>query len=856
VTLDSGSRLGPYEILSPLGAGGMGEVYRAKDTKLNREVAVKVLPESLSRDPDALARFEREAHAVAALNHPNILSIFDFGAHDETVFAVMELLEGETLRSRLEGAVLPRRRAVEIAVAIARGLAAAHEKGVVHRDLKPDNVFLTADGRVKILDFGLAKRVGIETAGTNAPTTPARTEPGTVMGTVGYMSPEQVRGRDVDQRTDIFSFGAILYEMLSGTRAFRGDSHVETMNAILKEEPPELGESARNISPALDRIVRHCLEKSPEARFHSAGDVAFDLEALSTDASTGSSSVPAAPRTRLARKGATAAGLAAVAAACLFAGWWLGARRRAPAPMSFDAVTHDRGVVSSALFAPDGQTIAYAAAWNGAPSRVYLARTDSPESTPLPLPDATLLSISSKGELAIALGYRQSGWMGSGQLARVPLLGGTPRPIVDDVLSADWTPDGEGIAIARKVGTKCRLEYPAGKVLYETGGWISHVRFSRDGRRIAFADHPVLQDDRGFVDVVDLQGTRKVLTGEWSGVQSVTWSSKGDEIWFAADPGRGGRRLFAVTPGGRQRPLLAMPGSVFLMDVAPDGRILLTREERSIQTIAYSPGDEKGRDLSCLGYSFGLDFSPDDRLLLSSYVGEGSGNNYTTYIRRTDGSPAARLGEGGAIGFSPDGKWVAAIVFTPSRRIVLYPTGTGETKSIPLSLSVDAGSWISNTTLAIVGSADGGSRRGFRVDVAGGKAVPFTPEGVDSVGACVPVTPDGRSAALRAPDRSLALYPVAGGSAVPVPGCREGDQPLRFTEDGKSLFVASRDLPVRIEQIDLATGARRLWRQFEAPDPAGLQVTYAPAVMSRDGKAVACNYSHRLSALFLGEGVR
>jgi Tol biopolymer transport system component len=855
VTLASGSRLGPYEIISPLGAGGMGEVYRARDTKLNREVAIKVLPESLSRDPDALGRFEREAHAVAALNHPNILSIFDFGTHDETVFAVMELLEGETLRSRLEGAVLPRRRAVEMAIAIARGLAAAHEKGVVHRDLKPDNVFLTADGRVKILDFGLAKRVGIETAGTNAPTTPASTEPGTVMGTVGYMSPEQVRGRDVDQRTDIFSFGAILYEMLSGRRAFRGESHVETMNAILKEEPPELGESARNISPALDRIVRHCLEKSPEARFHSAGDVAFDLEALS-NASSASSSLPAVPGTGFAGKGATAAGLVVLAATCLVAGWWLGARRRAPVPMSFDAVTHDRGIINAAMFAPDGRTIAYGAALNGAPYRIYLARTDSPESTPLAIPDAALLSISSKGELAISLGYRQAGWMGSGQLARVPLLGGTPRPIVDDVLAADWAPDGEGIAVARRVGAKCRLEYPVGKVLYETGGWISHIRFSRDGRRIAFADHPVLQDDRGFVDLVDLQGARKVLTGEWSGVQSVSWSPKGDEIWFAADPGRGGRRLFAVTPGGRQRPLLSIPGSVFLKDVSPDGRILLTREERTIETIAYLPGDEKGRDLSCLGYSFGLDFSPDDRLLLTSYVGEGSGNNYTTYIRRTDGSPAARLGEGGGIGFSPDGKWVAAIVYTPSRRIILYPTGTGEAKSIPLGLTIEAGGWISDDSLVLVGSADGASSRGYRVALSDGKALPFTPEGVDSVGSAVPVTPDGRAVALRGPDGRLALFPVSGGPAVPVAGCREGDLPLRFTADGKSLFVASRDLPIRIEQLDLATGSRRLWRQFEPPDPAGLQITYAPAIMSRDGRAVACNYSHRLSALFLGEGVR
>jgi len=259
----SGTRLGAYEILAPLGSGGMGEVYRARDTKLNREVAVKVLPESLSSDREALARFEREAHAVAALNHPNILSIFDFGTHEDTVYAVMELLEGATLRDKLDAGPLPPRRATETAIQIARGLAAAHEKGIIHRDLKPENVFLTDDGRVKILDFGLAKKLGPSRAGTNASTTPAGTEPGTVMGTVGYMSPEQVRGRDADHRTDIFSFGAVFYEMLSGRRAFKGDSAVETMSAVLREEPPDLVETGRSISPSLDRIVRHSLENPP-----------------------------------------------------------------------------------------------------------------------------------------------------------------------------------------------------------------------------------------------------------------------------------------------------------------------------------------------------------------------------------------------------------------------------------------------------------------------------------------------------------------------------------------------------------------------------------------------------------------
>ena len=300
--LTSGTKLGPYEIQSPIGAGGMGEVYRARDARLNRDVAIKILPASFSADPERLQRFARESRAAAALNHPNILSIFDIGEDHGAPYVVSELLEGETLRDRLRNGPLSSRKAIDYAQQIAKGLAAAHEKGIVHRDLKPENLFITNDGRVKILDFGLAKltRPEADLSG-DAPTQQVGTEAGTVMGTVGYMSPEQVRGKSSDSRSDIFSFGAVLYEMVSGKRAFHGESSVETMSAILKEEPPDLAETNRNVSPALERIVRHCLEKNPAERFQSARDVAFNLEAL-TDISSSSRggicALPDEPATR------------------------------------------------------------------------------------------------------------------------------------------------------------------------------------------------------------------------------------------------------------------------------------------------------------------------------------------------------------------------------------------------------------------------------------------------------------------------------------------------------------------------------------------------------------------------------
>src|SRR5438477_6246518 len=283
MTIPAGTKLGRYEIRSKIGEGGMGEVYRAYDPKMNREIAIKILPAAFSADKGRLAWFEQEAQAAGSLNHPNILVIYHIDTHDGSPYIVSELLEGETLRQRMSGTALAQRRVIDYASQIAHGLAAAHEKGIVHRDLKPDNIFITKDGRIKILDFGIAKLTQPDgsLSQTEIPTRRVDTDPGVVMGTVGYMSPEQVKGRPVDHRSDIFSFGAILYEMLSGRRAFHGESAAETMSAILKEDPPDLSSTNQNISPALERLVNHCLEKSPESRFHSASDLAFALEAIS-----------------------------------------------------------------------------------------------------------------------------------------------------------------------------------------------------------------------------------------------------------------------------------------------------------------------------------------------------------------------------------------------------------------------------------------------------------------------------------------------------------------------------------------------------------------------------------------------
>ncbi|PYJ69101.1 MAG: hypothetical protein DME75_11685, partial [Verrucomicrobia bacterium] len=364
MTIASGTHLGPYEIVGPIGAGGMGEVYRARDTRLGRDVAVKVLPHTFSADVDRLRRFEQEACAAGALNHPNILSIYDVGTHDGSPYVVSELLEGETLRQRIGGTALAQRRAIDYALGIVHGLAAAHEKGIVHRDLKPDNIFITKDGRVKILDFGIAKLTQADgsQSQTDIPTRRVDTDPGMVLGTVGYMSPEQVRGRPADHRSDIFSLGAILYEMLSGRRAFHSESAVETMSAILKEDPPDLSETNQRISPALERLVNHCLEKNPEERFHSASDLAFAIEALSGTVSGSGKTITMAMPTIRARTRERFIWIAAIAVLLVSAiGLAFAYFRRVPQEahtMRFFISPTEQASFSVSAISPDGRRLA------------------------------------------------------------------------------------------------------------------------------------------------------------------------------------------------------------------------------------------------------------------------------------------------------------------------------------------------------------------------------------------------------------------------------------------------------------------------------------------------------------------
>ena len=857
MAMTPGTRLGPYEILAPIGAGGMGEVYRAKDPRLGREVAIKVLPSSFSADPDRLRRFEQEAKAAGLLNHPNITAVYDIGTENQAPYVVTELLEGETLRGALAGGKFSARKAVEYALQIAHGLAAAHEKGIVHRDLKPENLFVTKDGRIKILDFGLAKLTHTEEGSgvTNLPTATAGTEPGVVLGTLGYMSPEQVRGRPADARSDIFSFGAILYEMLSGKRAFHGDSAADTMSAILKEDPPELSVTNQSISPGLDRIVRHCIEKNPEQRFHSAHDLAFDLETLSGVSAPRSAAAQAAPVSwarRLPLLAGIALGLAGMAAA-----YFAGKKAGYVPPPSFRQLTFRRGAIASARFAPDGQTILYSARWEGKPVEIFVGRLDSPESRAFGLPDAELLSVSPSGEMAVSLARRASiPFVGTGTLARLGMTGGgAPKEILEDVQSANWAPDGSRMAIVRGVGGKNRLEFPAGKVLYETAGWISHPRVSLRGDEIAFLDHPVVGDDGGFVAIVNASGKRKTISGEFASIYGLCWSPGGREVWFTGASVGNNRALRAATRSGGVRVLAQGTGGLTIEDVSRDGRVLVVQDKARQEISALAPGAEKERNLSWLDWSLVRDLSSDGRTLLFDESGEGGGRGYSVYVRKTDGSPAVRLGEGAGAALSPDGRTALSVTGGASgQTMVLYPIGAGEPKSIAVAgLRIRDAGWLPDGRHLLLSANE--PDRGMRLwvqSISDGKRRAISPEGYS--GFAHGVSPDGKLVAVIGPDQRFYLYPIQGGEPTAIPGLTPGDIPSGWTADGRSIFVRRRG-EVRISLVDVRSGRKELWKDLSPPDTAGVTNAGALAV-TPDGKFYAYSYIRFLADLYVVEGLK
>jgi len=857
-----GESLRHYRIEAKLGAGGMGVVYRALDTHLDRSVAVKVLPSTAVANADRRARFSQEAKSASALSNRHIVTIFDIdtGQVDgqPVDFIAMEYVAGKTLDRLIGRKGLRLNEALRYAIQIADGLAAAHSAGIVHRDLKPANVIVNEQGEVKILDFGLAKLTEVEEPDVFAATQSVhvdaalRTEAGTIIGTVAYMSPEQADGHVVDARSDIFSFGAVLYEMVTGRRAFGGDSKLSTLASVLHSEPAPLSQPGGGVPHEVERIISRCLRKDPQRRWQSIADVKVALEDVLEELESGKLGAAESAAARKPRRGFQVWLWPALVVLALGVGIFGGWKAVKPSQPSFERLTYRRGEIASAKFSPDGQTVVFSAQWASEPANIFSMRPGSREYRSLDLPGGRILSISSTGEMALLLGPTTTGTAGT--LARVPLSGGAPREILENVNDADWSPDGANLAVLRTAAGKNRIEYPIGTLLYESGGLApKSLRVSPRGDRIAFFEPDEAGGDYA-VTVLDMHGKKQALSRGWQEVLGLAWSVKDDEIWFGGAKGGGEPALRAITLGGKERMLAEPPASMIVDDVTRDHKVLATVVDSRLGISSMSRGAQQERDLSWFDASRIFDISADGSIILFEELSNGGARNPAIYLRKTDGSPAVRLGDGNGPALSPDGKWVGCIVNDgPKTELTLLPTGAGEARNISTpGMRYDRVEWFPDgQKVLFTGSRTGGRMRTYVEDVSGGAPMPVTADGVAATG----VSPDGKY--VTAVDGGkLNLLPVAGGEPKAALDIEAGQSVLRWSADGRFLFLQQMAGPamVKITRLDVANHREEPWKEIKPADPVGVKIV--DVVVTPDGNAYAYSFQRDIGTLYLASGLK
>jgi serine/threonine protein kinase len=812
----------------------MGEVYKARDTRLDRMVAIKTLPQEFASDAARRRRFEQEARAVAALNHPNIVELFDVG----DFWVVTELLEGEPLRAAIEK--LSARRAVEIARQVAQGLAAAHSRGIAHRDLKPENIFLLRDGRVKLLDFGLAKPLPSAGADGHAMAMDlTMTVPGHVMGTVAYMSPEQIRSHPLDHRSDIFSFGVALYEMLTGERPFRGATSADIMGAVLGTEPPDLPAST---PPALARIVHRCLEKGPERRFQSAADLAFALEALGVASTSAVSAGPHVkePHSPTRRRLIYGAGAVALGGAGFAAAFLL--RPASKQPPRFREIPTPLGqpVKDGGAIHPDGRSLVYLNK-NVGGLRIIHHDLESGLTRDLGLPSGSApVSISVSGELAFLRNHI---------LYRTPLANPAPRGVMENVFHAAWSSDGRALMVLRTVGGKHRIEFPIGSVLYETSNRISLVCLSRTHNRVAFIERT---PERGFeLTALESPGRKRIFfsLGKGRGLYNYGnpfWSVDEREVWASPFEGGDHSAIEAYDDAGRRRVVVRLPGWVHPLGISDAGTVLLTVVSEESRVRIAEPGSGKEKDIPMDARVHAI--SPDGGAFVLARWKDAVDHS-DLYLYQAGASAPALIGTGFpySVSFSSDGKWVHAYRESGS---VLIPTGPGEERRLVVP------DLKAPVALALLPDGKRMLVQDYRVDKTlylwenGSAPIPMRFE--DPVPDLLLVSPDGQRF-IYSNSRQWRMCLIESGTPATLPGIDAQEKVFGWTADSAGLFVGKVGAPdLAIYRYHLSSGTRSRWKTLSSnrSDTVPMDVWIAP-----DGGAYGYSLFRSTARLIMAEGV-
>jgi len=879
-----GETIGPYEVLSELGSGAMGIVYLAQDVRLGRKIALKLLPSQFTNDKDRLRRFQQEAHAASALNHPNILTVHEVEHKAGLHYIATEFVDGVTLRQRLNTKRMTLDEILSVATQVASALQAAHVAGIAHRDIKPENIMIRSDGYIKVLDFGLAKL----TENEFAPAT-AETNPGVVMGTPRYMSPEQARGLDVDLRTDIFSLGTVIYEMVTGKVPFEGETTSDIIAAIIKDEPESMSLSVSDLPPEFDQVVKRALAKNLALRYQTIEEFSAALQRLKHDTqlyafvrsnSDGaklslagernlqttrnpvfSSTTPQVRQetdpliTKSARKWIVSVALGFLLLGSIVTIVFLD-RRKTPATVrvveSPRALTNRDGFISASRFAPDGKGVIYSAGFDGKPVELFFTDVQGSETRSAGIQSAALKSVSGSGKIAVLLNFELNWADGyNGTLAVLPEAGGKPEVVMEGVDDAAFGPDGHTLAIVRSVIGEQQLEYPAGNVLYKSSGWMSYPRFSPKGDKIAFFEHP-LGDFSGNIVVFDLVSQKKTdISTAWKSLKGLAWNPKNDEIWFGGS--KQGKKLSvnAVSLGGQLRMnLYDVPGiGARIDDISDDGKILINQGSNHA-TMMVLAGKSANEVDSQFAWSTSADLSPDGKTLLYYDWGwerRDSSEINAVYLRRLNGSERIQLGPGKALALSPDGNWALALQTTPQPRLVLFSTSHNETKTLPNQTIKEfhhASFFPDGQHILFTGmeARQDAAIRSYVQDVNTGEVRPLTKEWTTALR----VSPDGKSVITLQPDTTYYIQSLNGDAARPIPGLESGDEPIQWSDDGRAVYViGSGEFATKIYRVDLATGSRLEWKTIDPPNKVGLvglETNQGGILITPDGKVCVYTY--------------